>query len=64
MFISAESNESKLSRPGFSRNVFEQLSPCNERAILDQLAGYFSRRLAGYRTSLVEDIEVVSIANC
>ncbi|XP_050233833.1 ribulose-1,5 bisphosphate carboxylase/oxygenase large subunit N-methyltransferase, chloroplastic [Mercurialis annua] len=31
------------------------MSPCMERAVLDQLAGYFKRRLAGYPTSLSED---------
>ncbi|KAL2532300.1 Rubisco methyltransferase family protein [Abeliophyllum distichum] len=31
------------------------VSPCMERAVLDQLAGYFETRLAGYPTTLVED---------
>ncbi|WCJ27501.1 Rubisco methyltransferase family protein [Euphorbia peplus] len=31
------------------------VSPCMERAVLDQLADYFKRRLAGYPTSLSED---------
>ncbi|CAF2347476.1 unnamed protein product [Brassica napus] len=31
------------------------MSPCMERAVLDQLADYFMRRLAGYPTTLKED---------
>ncbi|EEF50946.1 conserved hypothetical protein [Ricinus communis] len=31
------------------------VSPCMEQAVLDQLADYFKRRLAGYPTSLNED---------
>ncbi|XP_065877847.1 ribulose-1,5 bisphosphate carboxylase/oxygenase large subunit N-methyltransferase, chloroplastic [Euphorbia lathyris] len=31
------------------------VSPCMERAVLDQLADYFKRRLGGYPTSLNED---------
>ncbi|PSR87500.1 Histone-lysine N-methyltransferase [Actinidia chinensis var. chinensis] len=31
------------------------VSPCMERAVLDQLAGYFNTRLAGYATTLSED---------
>ncbi|PSS30153.1 Histone-lysine N-methyltransferase [Actinidia chinensis var. chinensis] len=31
------------------------VSPCMERAVLDQLADYFSTRLAGYATTLSED---------
>ncbi|CAM6084507.1 unnamed protein product [Calypogeia fissa] len=44
---------------GFAEGPICQLNPCNERAVLDQLVGYFTRRLAGYRTSLVEDIAVI-----
>lgn len=32
-----------------------------ERAVLDQLADYFKRRLAGYPTSLSEDELMVSL---
>lgn len=31
------------------------VSPCMERAVLDQLVGFFNRRLAGYPTTLAED---------
>lgn len=31
-----------------------------ERAVLDQLIGYFESRLAGYPTSLKEDEDLVS----
>lgn len=31
------------------------VSPCMERAVLDQLADYFKNRLAGYPTSMTED---------
>ncbi|XP_028771778.1 ribulose-1,5 bisphosphate carboxylase/oxygenase large subunit N-methyltransferase, chloroplastic [Neltuma alba] len=31
------------------------VSPCMERAVLDQLVGYFEARLAGYPTTLAED---------
>ncbi|XP_057482627.1 uncharacterized protein LOC130769349 [Actinidia eriantha] len=31
------------------------VSPCMERAVLDQLTGYFNTRLAGYATTLSED---------
>ncbi|XP_054803841.1 uncharacterized protein LOC129307016 isoform X2 [Prosopis cineraria] len=37
------------------------VSPCMERAVLDQLVGYFETRLAGYPTTLVEDESLVLI---
>ncbi|RID73390.1 hypothetical protein BRARA_B00543 [Brassica rapa] len=37
-----------------SQQVF-QMSPCMERAVLDQLADYFMTRLSGYPTTLKED---------
>ncbi|CAK9186972.1 unnamed protein product [Ilex paraguariensis] len=35
------------------------VSPCMERAVLDQLAAYFETRLAGYPTTLSEDESLV-----
>ncbi|XP_078150504.1 rubisco methyltransferase family protein isoform X1 [Carex rostrata] len=35
------------------------VSPCMERAVLDQLIGYFESRLAGYPTSLKEDEDLL-----
>ncbi|XP_022982701.1 ribulose-1,5 bisphosphate carboxylase/oxygenase large subunit N-methyltransferase, chloroplastic-like isoform X2 [Cucurbita maxima] len=32
-----------------------RVSPCMERAVLEQVAGYFERRLAGYPTTLSDD---------
>lgn len=37
-----------------------QVSPCMERAVLNQLADYFETRLAGYPTTLSEDEELVN----
>lgn len=37
-----------------------QVSPCNERAVLDQLKAYFSKRLSGYLTTVEQDTVVVS----
>ncbi|GMI98154.1 SAFEGUARD1 [Hibiscus trionum] len=39
------------------------VSPCMERAVLDQLADYFRRRLAGYLTTLNEDESLLSDPN-
>ncbi|MBA0559802.1 hypothetical protein Golob_016747 [Gossypium lobatum] len=39
------------------------VSPCMERAVLDQLADYFNRRLAGYLTTLNEDESLLSDPN-
>lgn len=36
-----------------------QVSPCTERAVLDQLVGYLESRLAGYPTTLDEDEAMV-----
>jgi Rubisco LSMT substrate-binding len=41
-------------------SIFLQVSPCVERAVLDQLIGYFESRLAGYPTTLKEDEDLVS----
>ncbi|XP_008807527.1 ribulose-1,5 bisphosphate carboxylase/oxygenase large subunit N-methyltransferase, chloroplastic-like [Phoenix dactylifera] len=35
------------------------VSPCMERAVLDQLVGYFEARLAGYPTTLSEDEDML-----
>ncbi|EHA8589395.1 putative ribulose-1,5 bisphosphate carboxylase/oxygenase large subunit N-methyltransferase, chloroplastic [Cocos nucifera] len=35
------------------------VSPCMERAVLDQLVGYFEARLAGYSTTLSEDEDML-----
>jgi len=43
---------------------FVQVSPCNERAVLDQLASYFQRRLAGYQSSNTAEVSSISILNC
>lgn len=40
---------------------FQQVSPCMERAVLDQLSDYFKARLAGYPTSLSEDDALVML---
>ncbi|VVA26746.1 PREDICTED: ribulose-1 [Prunus dulcis] len=39
------------------------VSPCMERAVLDQLADYFRTRLAGYPTTLSEDESLLADAN-
>ncbi|KAM2537317.1 hypothetical protein TB2_022896 [Malus domestica] len=39
------------------------VSPCMERAVLDQLADYFRTRLAGYPTTLSEDESLLEDAN-
>ncbi|THG04643.1 hypothetical protein TEA_022059 [Camellia sinensis var. sinensis] len=39
------------------------VSPCMERAVLDQLADYFKRRLAGYPTTLSEDDSLLADFN-
>ncbi|XP_044466877.1 actin-histidine N-methyltransferase [Mangifera indica] len=39
------------------------VSPCMERAVLDQLADYFTRRLAGYPTTLSEDESLLADSN-
>ncbi|KAG8384942.1 hypothetical protein BUALT_Bualt04G0170600 [Buddleja alternifolia] len=39
------------------------VSPCTERAVLDQLAEYFIRRLAGYPTTLSEDETLLADCN-
>ncbi|MBA0572112.1 hypothetical protein Golob_002473 [Gossypium lobatum] len=39
------------------------VSSCMERAVLDQLADYFKRRLAGYPTTLNEDESLLSDPN-
>lgn len=36
------------------------VSPCRERAVLDQLVSYFSNRIASYPTSLSEDISMLA----
>lgn len=38
-----------------------QVSPCMERAVLDQLADYFNSRLARYPTTLAEDETLVTV---
>lgn len=35
------------------------MSPCVERAVLDQLLDYFKERLLGYSTTLMEDNSLV-----
>ncbi|KAI4350547.1 hypothetical protein L6164_004994 [Bauhinia variegata] len=39
------------------------VSPCMERAVLDQLANYFKTRLAGYPTTLAEDESLLADGN-
>ncbi|OIW12250.1 hypothetical protein TanjilG_06039 [Lupinus angustifolius] len=39
------------------------MSPCMERAVLDQLADYFRTRLAGYPTTLAEDESMLKDGN-
>ncbi|KAK7316109.1 hypothetical protein VNO77_34835 [Canavalia gladiata] len=39
------------------------VSPCMERAVLDQLADYFKTRLAGYPTTLAEDESMLADGN-
>lgn len=39
--------------------ILQQLSPCMERAVLDQLVNYFEARLAAYPTTLTEDGDMV-----
>ncbi|XP_052197536.1 uncharacterized protein LOC127804665 [Diospyros lotus] len=39
------------------------VSPCMERAVLDQLADYFGRRLAGYPTTMSEDESLLADFN-
>ncbi|KAJ0111887.1 hypothetical protein Patl1_02965 [Pistacia atlantica] len=39
------------------------VSSCMERAVLDQLADYFTRRLAGYPTTLSEDESLLADSN-
>ncbi|CAL0299167.1 unnamed protein product [Lupinus luteus] len=39
------------------------ISPCMERAVLDQLADYFNTRLAGYPTTLAEDESMLTDGN-
>ncbi|KAE9619871.1 hypothetical protein Lal_00040338 [Lupinus albus] len=39
------------------------ISPCMERAVLDQLADYFKTRLAGYPTTLAEDESMLADGN-
>ncbi|KAJ8750317.1 hypothetical protein K2173_014232 [Erythroxylum novogranatense] len=39
------------------------VSPCMERAVLDQLVDYFEKRLAGYPTSLSEDESMLADPN-
>uniref|UniRef100_A0A0D9XY28 Rubisco LSMT substrate-binding domain-containing protein n=1 Tax=Leersia perrieri TaxID=77586 RepID=A0A0D9XY28_9ORYZ len=39
------------------------VSPCTERAVLDQLVGYLESRLAGYPTSLDEDEAMLADGN-
>ncbi|KAE9612554.1 hypothetical protein Lal_00005797 [Lupinus albus] len=39
------------------------MSPCMERAVLDQLADYFKIRLAGYPTTLTEDESMLTDGN-
>jgi hypothetical protein len=36
-----------------------QVSPCRERAVLDQLSSYFTERISRYPTSLSEDMATV-----
>lgn len=45
----------------FMTGIFEQVSPCMERAVLKQLSDYFKSRLARYPTSLSEDEALVII---
>ncbi|GMP29592.1 hypothetical protein CsSME_00004625 [Camellia sinensis var. sinensis] len=44
-------------------NKIKSVSPCMERAVLDQLADYFKRRLAGYPTTLSEDDSLLADFN-
>jgi hypothetical protein len=37
-----------------------QVSPCNERAVLNQMREYTKERIAGYATTIEEDNKVVS----
>lgn len=39
------------------------VSPCMERAVLDQLADFFKTRLAGYPTTLIEDEALLADCN-
>ncbi|XP_042373689.1 ribulose-1,5 bisphosphate carboxylase/oxygenase large subunit N-methyltransferase, chloroplastic-like [Zingiber officinale] len=39
------------------------LSPCLERAVLDQLVNYFETRLAAYPTTLIEDEDMLADGN-
>ncbi|KAL3526158.1 hypothetical protein ACH5RR_014530 [Cinchona calisaya] len=39
------------------------VSPCMERAVLDQLVDFFNRRLAGYPTTLIEDEALLADSN-
>ncbi|KAF6148956.1 hypothetical protein GIB67_026701 [Kingdonia uniflora] len=39
------------------------VSPCMERAVLDQLSRYFSSRLSGYPTTLLEDEALLADSN-
>ncbi|BBN19573.1 hypothetical protein MPTK1_8g11790 [Marchantia polymorpha subsp. ruderalis] len=39
------------------------VSPCNERAVLDQLKAYFSKRLSGYLTTVEQDTVVIEDEN-
>ncbi|MQM09230.1 hypothetical protein Taro_042099 [Colocasia esculenta] len=42
---------------------YEQVSPCMERAVLDQLSGYFKARLASYPTTLSDDEALLADCN-
>ncbi|KAL2610275.1 hypothetical protein R1flu_028848 [Riccia fluitans] len=41
----------------------DTVSPCNERAVLDQLQAYFTKRLSGYLTTVEEDTVVIEDEN-
>eukprot|EP00850_Spirogloea_muscicola_P015660 SM000122S25767 [mRNA] locus=s122:180611:184141:- [translate_table: standard] len=45
---------------GFAEGPICPVSPCNERAVLGQLAGYFQSKLDGYKSTLEEDNAVIA----
>eukprot|EP00850_Spirogloea_muscicola_P006646 SM000032S12030 [mRNA] locus=s32:3530:6968:- [translate_table: standard] len=45
---------------GFAEGPICPVSPCNERAVLGQLAGYFKSRLDAYKSTLEEDVAVIA----
>ncbi|KAH8965032.1 hypothetical protein BDL97_04G097000 [Sphagnum fallax] len=51
------SDPNEMESVNFAQGPVCPVSPCNERAVLDQLASYFQRRLAGYRSSNTAELE-------